>query len=103
LVGCRVRVADDGLCAAANQPIDEGDDRTAAIVFEGMQVRTLVGVLQTLVQMRFPADEKGIKEFGERILKAKKQRDIFGHLLIKLKQVAKLLQEGGGCGWHRPA
>jgi len=24
-------------------------------------------------------------------------------LLIKLKQVAKLLQEGGGCGWHRPA
>jgi hypothetical protein len=25
------------------------------------------------------------------------------YLLIKLKQVAKLLQEGGGCGWHRPA
>ena len=25
------------------------------------------------------------------------------NLLIKLKQVAKLLQEGGGCGWHRPA
>ena len=66
----------------ANQPIDEGDDRTAAIVFEGMQVRTLVGVLQTLVQMRFPADEKGIKKFGERILKAKKQRDIFGHSLF---------------------
>ena len=28
---------------------------------------------------------------------------IWIHLLIKLKQVAKLLQEGGGCGWHRPA
>ena len=63
---------------------------------EGLVQQTVVGK-KILVHFDLCDDDKCLvvvdpREFGISLL-----------LLIKLKQVAKLLQEGGGCGWHRPA
>src|SRR6516165_6655508 len=59
------------------------------------------GQSQTPERAGVRAQLVGDQQLGSEALlpRKSKQRD----LLIKLKQVAKLLQEGGGCGWHRPA
>jgi hypothetical protein len=66
-----------------NSPMEENDDRTAAIAYEGMQTRALIGILESLVQMRFPAERQMIRKFGERALKAKAQRDVLGHSIFE--------------------
>jgi hypothetical protein len=67
----------------ADTPIDENGDRTAAVVFEGMATRTLVGIMHSLIAMRHPADVRFAKVVGDRIMKAKTHRDLLAHSIFQ--------------------
>lgn len=68
----------------ADSPVDEAGDRTAAVVFQGMEGRVLVGILVSLIQMRF--SDKAVadfRKFAARVLAAKKHRDLLSHALFE--------------------